>query len=155
MPGNHSENLTINNKKAKYNYQIELVFEAGIILEGKEVKSLRAGKASIDNAYALEKKNEIWMQNFFIENSNENNIESKNNKSVRPRKLLLKKKEISKIKTKLNNQGYSFIPMKIFFNKKGIAKVSIGLSKGRKLQDKREYKKKMDWKKQQERLVKK
>ena len=80
------------------------------------------------------------MQNFFIENSNENNIESKNNKSVRPRKLLLKKKEISKIKTKLNNQGYSFIPIKIF-NKKGIAKVSIGLSKGRKLQDKREYKK--------------
>ena len=68
MPGNHSKNLTINNKKAKYNYQIELVFEAGIILEGKEVKSLRAGKASIENAYALEKKNEIWMQNFFIEN---------------------------------------------------------------------------------------
>ena len=95
------------------------------------------------------------MQNFFIENSNENNIESKNNKSVRPRKLLLKKKEISKIKTKLNKQGYSFIPIKIFFNKKGIAKVSIGLSKGRKLKDKREYKKKMDWKKQQERLVKK
>ena len=151
MPSNHSKNLTINNRKAKYNYQIELVFEAGIILEGKEVKSLRAGKASIENAYALEKKNEIWMQNFFIENSNENN----QNKSVRPRKLLLKKKEINKIKTKLNNQGYSFIPIKIYFNNKGLAKVSIGLSKGRKLQDKREYKKKMDWKKQKERLVKK
>ena len=154
MSGNHSKNFTINNKKAKYNYQIELVFEAGIILEGKEVKSLRAGKASIENAYALEKKNEIWMQNFLLKIVTKI-ISKQKNKSVRPRKLLLKKKEISKIKTKLNNQGYSFIPIKIFFNKKGIAKVSIGLSKGRKLQDKREYKKKMDWKKQQERLVKK
>ena len=67
MPGNHSKNFTINNKKAKYNYQIELVFEAGIILEGKEVKSLKAGKASIENAYALEKKNEIAKTRLSIE----------------------------------------------------------------------------------------
>lgn len=151
MPKDESKKILINNKKAKYNYQIEQVFEAGLLLEGNEVKSLRYGKASIENAFAIDKKSEIWIQNAFIENKGDNHL----SKSTRPRKLLLKKKEISKIKTKLNNQGYSFIPIKVYFNNKGLAKISMGLSKGRKLEDKREYKKKMDWKKQQERLIKK
>ena len=151
MPKDELKKISINNKKAKYNYEIEQVFEAGILLEGSEVKSLRHGKASIENAFAIDKKSEIWIQNAFIENKSDNNF----NKSTRPRKLLLKKKEISKIKTKLNNLGYSFIPIKVYFSNKGLAKVSMGLSKGRKLEDKREYKKKMDWKKQQERLIKK
>lgn len=150
MKSDDTHNFSIRNKKARYNYIIEEVFEAGIILEGSEVKSLRVGKASIENAFATDKKNEIWMQNSFIENT----VNHGTSKSTRSRKLLLKKKEIKKIKTKLNNQGYSLIPIKVYFNRKGIAKISIGLSKGRKLEDKRDYKKTMDWKRQQERLVK-
>lgn len=150
MKSDDTHNFSIRNKKARYNYIIEEVFEAGIILEGSEVKSLRVGKASIENAFATDKKNEIWMQNSFFENT----VNNDTSKSTRSRKLLLRKKEIKKIKTKLNNQGYSLIPIKVYFNRKGIAKISIGLSKGRKLEDKRDYKKTMDWKRQQERLVK-
>lgn len=139
------------NKKAKYNFKIEKTYDAGIVLHGPEIKSIRLGKISIDNAYAHERNNDIWMQNAFIEYSD--NDKSKN-QSNRPRKLLLKRKEINKIKSEIVISGCTLIPLQVFFNNKGFAKIKLGLSKGRKLEDKREYKKQQDWKRQKARILK-
>ena len=125
------------NKKAKYNFKIEKTYDAGIVLHGPEIKSIRLGKISIDNAYAHER----------------NNDKSKN-QSNRPRKLLLKRKEINKIKSEIVISGCTLIPLQVFFNNKGFAKIKLGLSKGRKLEDKREYKKQQDWKRQKARILK-
>ena len=136
---------------AKYNFKIEKTYDAGIVLHGPEIKSIRLGKISIDNAYAHERNNDIWMQNAFIEYSD--NDKSKN-QSNRPRKLLLKRKEINKIKSEIVISGCTLIPLQVFFNNKGFAKIKLGLSKGRKLEDKREYKKQQDWKRQNARILK-
>lgn len=141
--------ILIKNKKARYNFQIEKTYEAGIVLKGSEIKSIRLGKISIDNAFAIDKGKDIWMRNSFIEE-----FSNKINESLRPRKLLLKKKEIDKIKYYIINSGYTLIPLSVYFNNKGFAKIKLGLSKGRKTEDKREYKKKQDWKIQQARLLK-
>ena len=147
------ERVVIRNKRARYDYQIEKTFDAGIVLLGEEIKSIRAGKVSIDNSYAIEKNNAIWIKNSYIEL--QNNYENKPmNNSLRVRKLLLNKKEIDKIKLQITSDGYTLVPINIFYNEKGFAKVKLGLSKGRKIQDKREYKKEQDWKKQKARMLK-
>jgi SsrA-binding protein len=134
--------MQILNRSANYNYFITEEFEAGIVLLGSEVKSLREGKASIKEAYIVEKKSEL-----FLINSNISEFKSANRFNhipKRERKLLLHKKQLEKIITKINHQGFSAVPIKIFFNKKGFAKMLIGIGKGKKLYDKRETIKKRD-----------
>ena len=126
--------IAVENRKAKYLYFIEQIIEVGIVLSGEEIQSIRKGKVSIDNSYATEKNNDIWIHNTYIQlNNNLSLIHSNFERNpVRPRKLLLKRKEIDKIKIKLYNQGYTLIPLNIHYNKKGFAKIDLGLSKGRK-----------------------
>lgn len=141
------------NKKAYFNYFIEEKFEAGLILKGSEVKSLRNGKANIEDSHALDTHNEIFLYNSYIaeyEKANRFNHESR-----RPRKLLLHTKEIKKLIGKIRIKGYTLIALSIYFNKKNIAKVELGLAKGKKLHDKRETLKEKDWKREQGRLMKK
>ncbi len=142
-----------NNKKAFFQYFIIEKIEAGIQLLGDEVKSLRNGKASINEAYAETKKGELFLVNSNIsayeKSSNFNRFESK-----RIRKLLVRKKDISKLQGKIEKEGMTIIPIKIYFNKKGLAKIEIAIAKGKKLYDKREDKKKKDWNIQKNRLLK-
>ncbi len=146
--------VVANNKKAFFEYFILEKIEAGIQLTGDEVKSLRSGKASIKEAYAEAKKGELYLVNSDISNykkaSNYSKLEAK-----RVRKLLVHKKQISKLKGKIEKEGMTIVPLKLYFNNKGIAKVEIAVAKGKKLYDKREVKKKKDWNIQKKRLLKK
>ena len=146
-------NLVITNRKAKYNYIISEKLEAGIVLNGQEIKAIRNGSVVLDTSYAGEKSGEIWLFNLNINLSNANKDFISD--SSRPKKLLLKKKEIKDITQKVKNNGYTIIPLNIHFNIKGFAKVELGISKGRKKVDLREYKKQQDWKRTKERLFKK
>ena len=143
----------IENRKARYNYEIKDKIEAGIVLKGSEIKSIRDGKISLDGTYAGEKNGEMWIFNLHIDFSNTNK-DFDSSLKIRPRKLLLKKKEIRKFSFKVKNDGFTIVPLNIHFNKKGFAKVELGLSKGRKKSDLREYKKQQDWKREKERLTK-
>ena len=145
----------VENRRAKFNYIIEEVIEAGLVLNGQEIRSIRKGKISLDNSYATEKDDSIWIYNTYINIEKNNTLSKDETNPLRPRKLLLKKKEINKLKTKLNNNGFTLIPLNIHYNKKGFAKVDIGISKGRKKEDKREYKKEQDWKREKDRLISK
>ncbi len=143
----------IKNRKASYNYEILEKVEAGIVLTGQEIKSIRQGKVALDSAYAGEKEGEFWLFNLHIDLNQSSSNES-NSDLIRPKKLLLKKKEIKKISHNLKTNGLTVIPLDIHFNKKGFAKLNLGLSKGRKKADLREYKKKQDWKRTKERMIK-
>ena len=134
--------MIIQNKKAYFNYSIEEEIEAGMVLLGSEVKSIRQGKVSINESYIAENKGEL-----FLINANISPYKSANNfnhEPTRPRKLLLHQKEIEKLRSKIQVKGYSLMPLKIYFNKKNIAKILIGLGKGKKLYDKRESIKQRD-----------
>lgn len=127
--------MQINNRKARFNLTIEEEIEAGMMLLGSEVKSLREGKASISESYITEAKGEIFLINA---NINEYKGANKfNHEPKRPRKLLLHKKQTEKLMGKINIKGHSAVPLKIYFNKKNIAKVLIGIGTGKKLYDKR------------------
>ena len=131
-----------NNRKARFNYFFIEFFEAGIVLKGSEVKSLRDGKANISESYAFDHNGEIYLVNSHIpiyKESSYNNHDPK-----RQRKLLLNKKEINKLIGRINIEGYTLIPTKLYF-KKGKAKIEIAVSKGKKHYDKRYEKKKRDW----------
>jgi SsrA-binding protein len=130
------------NRKAHFNYSIEEEIEAGIVLLGSEVKSLREGKANISESYIAEKDGELFLINCQI--SEYKSANRFNHAPKRPRKLLLHKNQMAKITGKMQMQGYSAVPLKIFFNKKNFAKVIIGLGRGKKLYDKRETIKKKD-----------
>ena len=145
--------IVANNKKAFFEYFILEKIEAGIQLTGSEVKSLRAGKASIKESYAETKKGQLFLINADISNYDKAASYSKT-ESKRVRKLLVHKKEISKLQGKIEKEGMTIIPLKIYFNKKGIAKIEIAIAKGKKLYDKRESKKKRDWNIQKKRLLK-
>ena len=131
-----------NNRKAKFNYFFNEFFEAGIVLKGSEVKSLRDGKANISEAYAIDEQGEIFLLNSHIPSYKESSYNNHNPK--RNRKLLLNKREINKLIGKVNREGYTLIPTKLYF-KKGKAKVEIAVAKGKKHYDKRQVKKKRDW----------
>ena len=139
------------NKKAKFSYEIIEKIDAGIVLRGSEVKAIRDNKVSIDNAYAIFKKNEIWMMNLHID-TKKFDVSFDILELTRPKKVLLNKKEISKVSIKIKNNGYTIVPLDLHFNAKGFIKVLLGISKGRKKQDLREYKKKQDWKRDKEKL---
>lgn len=133
--------MEIVNRKAKYNYQIFETIEAGIVLTGTEIKSLRLGKANIKDSYVRVKNNEMYIINMHISSYENGNIF--NHDETRERKLLLHKKEIFKFRDKIKLEGYTIIPLKVYL-KNGRAKVLIGLAKGKKNYDKREDIKKRD-----------
>ncbi len=133
--------MEILNRKAKYNYQIFDTIEAGIVLTGTEIKSLRLGKANIRDSYVRVKNNEMYIINMHISSYENGNIF--NHDETRERKLLLHKKEILKFRDKIKLEGYTIVPLKVYL-KNGRAKVLIGLAKGKKNYDKREDIKKRD-----------
>ena len=144
--------LIAKNKKAHYEYFISNTIEAGIVLTGDEVKALREKKASISEAFAETENGELWLVNAdisFYKNSSKILVTD----AKRKRKLLVKKKEISTLQGKIEREGFTIIPLKLYFNKKGYAKIEIAVAKGKKLYDKREYKKKKDWNLQKQRLL--
>ncbi len=124
----------LKNKKAYFEYNIEKTFEAGIALQGTEVKSLRAGHSSFTDSFAYIHHGEIWLKELYIKEFEQGSYN--NHDSRRQRKLLLKRDEIKKIDIALQQQGYTLIPLKIYF-KRGLAKVLLGLAKGKKQYDKR------------------
>jgi SsrA-binding protein len=140
------------NRKAHFNYSFKEMYEAGIVLSGSEVKSLRAGKISIAESYAYDYQGEIFLINSNIPSYKESSYNDHD--PNRNRKLLLNKKEINKIIGRINREGFSLIPTKIYF-KKGKAKIEIGVAKGKKEYDKRHSKKKKDWNREKARIFRK
>ena len=139
------EKIICNNKKAFHNYFIEEKFEAGMVLKGTEVKSLRQGRANLNDSFAQVKNGEAFLNNLHISPYDFGNRE--NHDPDRVRKLLLHRKEIIKLHGKVREQGYSLVPLKLYF-KNGLVKVEMGLAKGKKLYDKREDMKKQDQKRE-------
>ena len=131
-----------NNRKARFNYFFKEFFEAGIVLKSSEVKSLRNGKANISESYAFDERGEIYLVNSHIPSYKESSYN--NHDPKRNRKLLLNKREINKLIGRINREGYTLIPTKLYF-RKGKAKVEIAVAKGKKQYDKRHTKKKRDW----------
>jgi SsrA-binding protein len=127
--------IEINNKKARFDYEILDTYEAGIALTGTEIKSIRAGKANLKDSYGVIRKNEIYLLNMHISHYEQGNIF--NHDETRTRKLLLHKKEIYKIRDMLEQQGLTLVPIKLYF-KGSKAKILLGIAKGKKLYDKRE-----------------
>ena len=140
------------NRKARFNYFFTEFYEAGIVLKGSEVKSLRDGKSNISESYALDSKGEIYLVNSHIPSYKESSYNNHNPK--RNRKLLLNKREINKLIGKINIEGLTLIPTKLYF-KKGKAKVEIAVAKGKKKYDKRQVKKKKDWDREKARYFRK
>ena len=139
------------NRRARFDYFVEDRFETGIALTGTEVKSLRFGEGSIAESYAAVEDEEVWLINSHIpEYSHGNRL---NHEPRRPRKLLLKKREIGKLQGAVNRQGLTLVPLSIYFNGAGRAKVEIALARGKKAHDKRETIKERDWKREQQRLL--
>ena len=140
------------NRRARFDYAIEQVFEAGIALHGTEVKSLRFGEGTIAESYAEVVGGEVWLINANIpEFSHGNRF---NHEPRRPRKLLLKGREINKLHAGVMRQGMTIVPLSVYFNSRGRAKVELALAKGKKAHDKRESIKERDWKRDKARLMK-
>lgn len=140
------------NRRARFDYFIEETLEAGIMLLGSEVKPLRAGRASIAESYAEVRGDEIFLVNANIEEHGNTNRKWQH-EPKRPRKLLLNKKESNKLIGAVERKGITLIPLGMYFNHKGIAKVTIGIAKGKKQHDKRETEKKRDWDRQKSRIM--
>jgi SsrA-binding protein len=134
--------MEIKNRSAFFEYQIDDKYDAGIVLSGTEVKSLRAGKANFNDSYCLFEGLELFVQSLHISEYEFGTYANHN--PIKERKLLLKKKELRKLQTKVKEKGYSIIPLRIYFSENGLAKMQIGLGKGKKLHDKRESIKQRD-----------
>jgi SsrA-binding protein len=139
------------NRKARFNYEIGEIVEAGIALTGTEVKSLRQGKATIAESYADAKRGEIWLVNANIPEYLQ--ASRFNHAPKRPRKLLLHRRQIDKLAVAVEREGMTIVPLKMFFNEKGRAKIEIALGRGKKLHDKRETEKKRSWDREKGRLM--
>jgi SsrA-binding protein len=146
-----SSTPTIKNRKARHEFNVEETYEAGLVLRGTEVKSLRQGKASLSEAFAYMKDGEVWLRDMYIKPYE--HASYSNHDDRRERKLLLNKREIREIDKAITQKGYTLIPLKLYF-KKGYAKVLIGIAKGKKKYDKREDIKERDVKRELERKVK-
>lgn len=140
------------NRRARFDYAIGDTFEAGIMLVGTEVKSLRHGQCSIKESYVGPKDGALWLFNANIPEYKQAG-EQGQHEPKRPRKLLLKKRELDKLMGAVQREGYTIVALKLYFNSRGLAKVEIALGKGKKLHDKRETQKKRDWGKQKQRLL--
>ncbi len=142
----------LRNRQAYHEYFIDAKYEAGMVLLGTEVKSLRAGRASFNDSYCLIHKGEIWIKSLHIAEYSHGTVN--NHDPLRDRKLLLEKREIKKIEAKLKEKGYTLVPLRIFFNEKNLAKIEIGLARGKKLFDKRESIKQKDVEREVKRYLK-
>lgn len=144
--------VVADNRRARFDYEIGETFEAGLVLTGTEVKSLRTGKASIGESYAsLDKVGELYLLNANIPEYLQAN--RFNHEPKRPRKLLLNMREISRMAKGLEREGMTLVPLKIYFNARGRAKLELALGRGKKLHDKRETEKKRDWNREKSRLL--
>ena len=140
------------NRKASFNYFFEDIYEAGLILKGSEIKSVRNGKVNIADSYAVEKKGEIVLMNSHISSYKQASL--LNHNPIEERKLLLNKKEINKLIGKMQREGFTIIPTKMYF-KKGKAKIEIAVAKGKKQYDKRQALKRKDWNRDKARYFRK
>ena len=143
--------VVADNRRARFNYEIGEVFEAGIILTGTEVKSLRTGKATIAESYADSRGGEIWLINSNIPEYLQ--AARFNHAPKRPRKLLLHRGQINKLMGAVEREGMTLVPLKLYFNEKGRAKIEIALGRGKKLHDKRETDRKRSWDRERSRLL--
>jgi SsrA-binding protein len=139
------------NRRARFNYEIGQTFEAGIVLAGTEIKSLRAGQSNIADSYASEKGGEMWLYNAYIPEYLQAN--RFNHETRRPRKLLLHKREIGRLASAVQRDGMTVVPLRIYFNDQGRAKVELALARGKKLHDKRDTEKKRDWQRERGRVL--
>ena len=139
------------NRKARHNYFIEETLEAGLMLVGSEVKSLRGGRASIAEAFAVEKEGELFLINANIPEYEAAN--RFNHAPKRPRKLLLRRREVERLRGRINREGMTVVPLSIYFNRRGIAKCQLGIAKGKRMIDKRETIKERDWQREQARVM--
>lgn len=140
------------NRRARFDYEIFDTIEAGIVLTGTEVKSLRTGKAQIAESYASPERGELWLINAHIPEYLQAN--RFNHEERRPRKLLVSKKQLAKLESEVSRSGNTIVPLKLYFNDRGMAKLLIGLAKGKKNYDKRETEKARDWNREKARLLK-
>ena len=143
--------VVADNRKARFNYEIGETFEAGIVLTGSEVKSLRAGKATIAEAYADARGGDIWLINANIPEYLQ--AHRFNHAPKRARKLLLHQRQINRLAGAVEREGMTIVPLKLYFNDKGRAKLEIALARGKKLHDKRETEKKRSWERERGRLM--
>jgi SsrA-binding protein len=143
--------MEIRNRSAFHEYFIEDKYDAGMVLTGTEVKALRSGKASFNDSFCTIDREEVWLRNLHISEYEYGTYA--NHPPMRERKLLLRKREIRKLVNKLKDKGYTLIPLKIWFNEKGFAKIQIGLAKGKKLHDKRASIKEREAKRELKRFV--
>lgn len=142
----------IRNRSAFHDYSIEDKYDAGMVLTGTEVKSLRDGRASFNDSYCFFNKGELWIRSLHIAEYSHGTVN--NHDPVRERKLLLRKRELQKIEAKIKEKGYSIVPLRIFFSEKGFVKMEIGLGKGKKHYDKRETIKQRDTDRELKRYLK-
>ncbi|HQR92159.1 MAG: SsrA-binding protein [Bacteroidetes bacterium 24-39-8] len=142
----------MNNRQAYFNYQIEDKYVAGIVLLGTEVKSIREGKVSFNDSFCLFDKGELWVRALFIASYSHGS--ANNHIEVHDRKLLLNKRELKKLQTKMKDKGYTIVPLKVFFTDKNLVKIEIGIGRGKKNYDKRETIKGRDVEKEIKRLLK-
>jgi SsrA-binding protein len=150
-PKRESGKLVAENRKARFNYDIGEKFEAGIVLTGSEVKSLRAGRATIAESYASDEGGELYLINANI--AEYPGAARDGHARTRPRKLLLHKREMARLLGAIQRQGMTLVPLRLYFNARGIAKVELGLGRGKKLHDKRETEKRRDWERRKGRLM--
>lgn len=144
--------LIAENRRARFDYEIVDTIEAGIVLTGTEVRSLRNGKAQITESYASPEKDELWLINSYIPEYLQAN--QFNHAERRPRKLLVKRKELDKLQAEVQRAGNTIVPLKIYFNDRGLVKMLLGLGKGKTKGDKRETQKNRDWQREKSRLMK-
>ncbi len=140
------------NRKARHDYFIEDTLEAGIVLHGTEVKSLRRGQASIQESYATERNGELWLLNAFLPEYQLASTKM-NHEPRRARKLLVHRKELSRLLGQVKREGVTLVPLSIYFNQRGRAKVEIGLARGKRKEDKREAEKTRDWQRDKARIM--
>ena len=144
-------NIVARNRRARHDYFIEETLEAGLVLLGTEVKSLRGGRASIEESYAAEKDGEIFLLNTYIPEYSSASIGQ--HETRRPRKALLRKREVRKLADAVSREGRTIVPLAIYFNKRGLAKVELGGATGKRKYDKRQSAKAHDWKRDQARIM--
>ncbi|MHA1133678.1 MAG: SsrA-binding protein SmpB [Alphaproteobacteria bacterium] len=150
-PKRESGKLVAENRKARFNYAIEDTIEAGIVLTGSEVKSLRAGKGNIAESYVSDEGGELFLINARIDVYK--GAARDGHEPTRHRKLLLHKKEMARLSGAIQREGMALIPLRLYFNARGLAKLQLGLGRGKKIYDKRETQKKRDWERQKGRLM--
>ena len=143
--------VVADNRRARHDYEIQETFEAGIQLVGTEVKSLREGKASIRDAYAAEQGGDMWLINAYIPEYLQAN--RFNHETRRPRRLLLHRREINKLAGAIQREGMTLVPLKIYFNERGRAKLLLGLGRGKKVHDKRQAERDRTWQREKARLL--